>query len=101
MTYPAVRRGAGGSLLLTQLALDLLATVADRFHRRLDLGLAGSGLPSLVLHLMVLPASDLCAILAAPASFLSGGHFFLQSSIPVPTTRPDSSGSIHQHPVWN
>lgn len=53
-------------LFLAQLVLDLLATVADRFHRRLHVGLAGPGLARLVFHLMILPASDLRAVLAAP-----------------------------------
>lgn len=49
----------------------------------MNLALAGSSLARRIFHLVVLPASDLCATLAAPASGLSGGHFFLQRSVPV------------------
>lgn len=40
----------------------------------MNLALAGSSLARRIFHLVVLPASDLCAILAAPASCLSS-HF--------------------------
>lgn len=76
----------GPGSLLAQLIFGLLAIVAERLHRRFEVGFAGAGFACLVVHVVVVPTSD---PLPGPGCVhaLCQCSPFPSSTIAIPVTR--------------